>query len=118
LGGVSYTFFTAKQERKGNPRHEHTVPPREEAASNYARFCRKGCPAARSLRQRCLVHKVRNVLDKVPEGVKQEMKQALWSAYDAPNREVAELLAAKFIAHYGDPYPSAVLVSRRTWPLA
>jgi putative transposase len=44
----------------------------------------------RSLRQRCLVHKVRNVLDKVPEGIKQEMKQALGSVYDAPNREVAE----------------------------
>jgi transposase-like protein len=62
----------------------------------------------RSLRQRCLVHKVRNVLDKVPEGIQQEIKQALWSVYDAPNREVAELLAAKFIERYGDRYPSAV----------
>lgn len=62
----------------------------------------------RSLRQRCLVHKVRNVLDKVPEGVKQEMKQALWSVYDAPNREVADLLAARVITRYADAYPSAV----------
>jgi transposase-like protein len=63
---------------------------------------------SRSLRQRCLVHKVRNVLDKVPEGVKQEMKQALWSIYDAPNREVADLLAARFITRYAETYPAAV----------
>jgi transposase-like protein len=62
----------------------------------------------RSLRQRCLVHKVGNVLDKVPDGVKQEMKHALWSVYDAPNREVADLLAAKFITRYAEAYPSAV----------
>jgi putative transposase len=62
----------------------------------------------RSLRQRCLVHKVRNVLDQVPEGVALEIKQALWSVYDAPNREVAELLATKFIERYGVLYPSAV----------
>jgi putative transposase len=62
----------------------------------------------RSLRQRCLVHKVRNVLDKVPEGVAPEIKQALWSVYDAPNRAVADLLAAKFIERYGTLYPSAV----------
>jgi transposase-like protein len=61
-----------------------------------------------SLRQRCLVHKVRNILDKAPESVKQEMKQALWSVYDAPNREVADLLAARFITRYAETYPSAV----------
>jgi transposase-like protein len=61
-----------------------------------------------SLRQRCLAHKVRNVLDKVPESVAQEIKQALWSVYDAPTRPVAEWLAAKFIERYSDLYPSAV----------
>jgi len=61
-----------------------------------------------SLRQRCLVHKVRNVLDKVPQGVKAEIKPALWSVYDAPTREVAEVLAQHFIRRYGELYPSAV----------
>jgi len=61
-----------------------------------------------SLRQRCLVHKVRNVLDRVPAGAKEELKQALWSVYDAPVREVADLLAKNFIQRYGQPYPSAV----------
>jgi putative transposase len=60
------------------------------------------------LRQRCLVHKVRNVLDKVPEGAKSGIKQALWSVYDAPTLAVAKWLAAQFIKHYGDQYPSAV----------
>lgn len=62
----------------------------------------------RSLRQRCLVHKVRNVLDRVPEGAKDEVKQALWCVYDAPVREVADLLAHNFIQRYGAQYPSAV----------
>jgi transposase-like protein len=62
-----------------------------------------------SLRQRCLVHKVRKVLDKVPEGVKSEVKPALWSVYDAPIREVAEVLAQHFIRRYGELYPSAVV---------
>jgi putative transposase len=61
-----------------------------------------------SLRQRCLVHKVRNVLDKVPEGARPEIKQALWSVYDAPTYAVAEWLAAQFIKHYGNQFPSAV----------
>jgi len=61
-----------------------------------------------SLRQRCLVHKVRNVLDRVPAGGKDEVKQALWCVYDAPVREVADLLAANFIQRYGSLYPSAV----------
>jgi transposase-like protein len=61
-----------------------------------------------SLRQRCLVHKVRNVLDRVPEGAKDEIKQALWCVYNAPVREVADLLAHNFIQRYGSRYPSAV----------
>lgn len=61
-----------------------------------------------SLRQRCLVHKVRNVLDRVPARAKDEIKQALWCVYNAPVREVADLLAHNFIQRYGSPYPSAV----------
>jgi len=61
-----------------------------------------------SLRQRCLAHKVRNILDKTPESAQPAIKQALWSVYDAPTRPVAEWLAAQFIEHYGDLYPSAV----------
>jgi putative transposase len=61
-----------------------------------------------SLRQRCLAHKKRNVLDKVPTEAHQEVKKALNAVYDAPNREVADLMAAHFIAQYSALYPSAV----------
>ena len=61
-----------------------------------------------SLRQRCLVHKKRNILDKVPESARQEVKKALNAIYDAPNREVADTLTVDFLDHYGELYPSAV----------
>jgi transposase-like protein len=62
----------------------------------------------RSLRQRCLVHKKRNILDKVPDSARQEVKKTLNAIYDAPNREVADLLAADFVERYGKTYPSAI----------
>jgi putative transposase len=62
----------------------------------------------RSLRQRCLAHKKRNILGKVPDRARQEVKLAVSAAYNAPNRQVADLLAADFITRYGDLYPSAV----------
>jgi transposase-like protein len=62
----------------------------------------------RSLRQRCLAHKKRNVLDKVPDNAQAEVKRALSAIYEASTREVADLLAADFIARYGQLYPSAV----------
>jgi transposase-like protein len=61
-----------------------------------------------SLRQRCLVHKKRNILDKVPDSARQEVKKALNAIYDAPNREVADVMVADFIERYGEVYPSAV----------
>jgi putative transposase len=61
-----------------------------------------------SLRQRCLVHKKRNILDKVPDGARQEVKKALNAIYDAPNREVADTLTVDFLDHYSELYPSAV----------
>lgn len=62
----------------------------------------------RSLRQRCLAHKKRNVLDKVPDSAQAEVQRALSAIYDAASREVADLLAADFIQRYGTLYPSAV----------
>ena len=61
-----------------------------------------------SLRQRCLVHKKRNILDKVPDSARQEVKKALNAIYDAPNREVADVVTTDFIERYGELYPSAV----------
>ncbi len=61
-----------------------------------------------SLRQRCLAHKKRNILDKVPKDAHQEVKKALNVVYNAPNREVADMLMADFITRYSRIYPSAV----------
>jgi transposase-like protein len=62
----------------------------------------------RSLRQRCLAHKKRNILGKVPDMAREQVKLALSAVYNAPNHQVADLLAADFITRYGDLYPSAV----------
>jgi len=62
----------------------------------------------KSLRQRCLAHKKRNVLDKVPDSARQEVKRAVSAVYDAPNREVADLLGSDFVERYSHLHPSAV----------
>jgi putative transposase len=62
----------------------------------------------RSLRQRCLAHKKRNVLDKVPDAARDEVKAALNSIYYADTREIADLFTARFLETYGSRYPSAV----------
>jgi putative transposase len=62
----------------------------------------------KSLRQRCLVHKILNVVDKVPEKDRAEVKALVQSAYNAPNREVAEMIAKDLLDRYSDLYPSAM----------
>jgi transposase-like protein len=62
----------------------------------------------RSLRQRCLAHKKRNILDKLPDHAQAEIKPALNAVYAASSRAVADLLAADFIQRYASLYPSAV----------
>lgn len=61
-----------------------------------------------SLRQRCLAHKIRNVVDKVPENAREEVKAMVHSAYYAPNREVGEMIAKDLLQRYQDLYPSAM----------
>jgi len=61
-----------------------------------------------SLRQRCVMHKTRNILDKVPPSAQLEIKQRLQAIWNAPNRATADLLLQDFIATYEPVYPSAV----------
>ena len=70
---------------------------------------------ARSLRQRCLAHKTRNIIDKVPDHAKAEVKAAVRAAYYAPNREVADMVAADTLRTYQDRYPSAMRSFRDDW---
>lgn len=61
-----------------------------------------------SLRQRCLAHKIRNVVDKVPDNAREEVKAMVHSTYYAPNREVGEMIAKDLLQRYQDLYPSAM----------
>lgn len=59
-------------------------------------------------RQRCLVHKMRNILSKVNKQYQEEIKKALHMIYYAPNREIADLLIKEFVTKYSEIQPSAV----------
>ncbi|MGH9291721.1 MAG: IS256 family transposase [Acidimicrobiales bacterium] len=69
----------------------------------------------RSLRQRCLIHRCRNILAKVPASAQAEVKAAFWKLFDdvtsEPGQgaveEVRRRIAA-FAKHYGTTYPAAV----------
>src|SRR6266581_2071445 len=74
----------------------------------------------RSLRQRCLIHRCRNLLAKVPAEAQQEMRDAYWAIFDTEDLLAAgmspgpDLVAAvqrridAFAAQYGRAFPSAV----------
>jgi putative transposase len=68
-----------------------------------------------SLRQRCLAHKTRNVTDKVPDSVRAEIKNAVRAAYYAPNREVADMIAADVLKTYQRAYPAAMRSFQDDW---
>ena len=69
----------------------------------------------KSLRQRCLFHKTGNVLDKVPDSVRAEVKAMIQAAYYAPSQEVARIMAAKVLEAYRDRYPSAMKCFQDDW---
>ncbi|MGH2689713.1 MAG: IS256 family transposase, partial [Actinomycetota bacterium] len=68
-----------------------------------------------SLRQRCLIHRARNILAKVPAHEQQKVKAEFWAIWDeieaAPGEEavaVATKRAKAFSVKWGTLYPSAV----------
>ena len=72
---------------------------------------------ARSLRQRCLIHRARNLLAKVPTHAQGEVKAAYWQVFDTddvdlePGPQLVALVQARidtFAEHYRPSYPSAV----------
>ncbi len=62
----------------------------------------------RSLRQRCLAHKMRNLQSKVPEDVWPEFKARATACYQAPSAALARLLRGDIAATYAKNLPSAV----------
>ncbi len=70
-----------------------------------------------ALRQRCLVHRARNILAKVPAGMQAEVKDAYWKIFDTsdlttgPGPKLAEIIGARIsemAAKYSATYPSAM----------
>jgi transposase-like protein len=71
----------------------------------------------KALRQRCLVHRCRNLLAKIPSGMQAEIKDAYWAIFDTeelktpPGPKLAEITGARideFAARYQGTYPAAV----------
>lgn len=59
-------------------------------------------------RIRCWVHKMRNVLDKVPEGERAVLKPYLEAVRDAPDYETGKRLAELVLQRFERAYPSAM----------
>src|SRR5213592_776725 len=62
----------------------------------------------RSIRQRCLAHKMRNLQSKVPEDVWPEFRARAAACYQAASPALARLLRDDIVVTYGNDLPSAV----------
>lgn len=62
----------------------------------------------KSFRGRCLAHKMRNLMSKLPEDVKAEFKQAARAAYQAPSPAMARVLRDDLVERHEKRYPTAV----------
>ena len=61
----------------------------------------------KSLRQRCLAHKMRNLEGKVPAEMWRELKGAAYAAYQAGSPKLAAMAREDFVTQYERDYPSA-----------
>lgn len=57
-------------------------------------------------RQRCIAHKLRNIMAKIPKLVKDIIHTELTAIYYAPDRPTADVLAHQFIARHSQAYPA------------
>ena len=62
----------------------------------------------RTRRQRCRVHKIRNIPGKVPLKAYEEVHQKFLAMYHARSREEALRLRAELVGEYRSVYPNAV----------
>jgi transposase-like protein len=71
----------------------------------------------KALRQRCLIHRARNIVAKVPAGMQAEVKDAYWKLFDTedlktgPGPRLVELIdhrITEMAAKYGATYPAAM----------
>src|SRR5207248_2212791 len=71
----------------------------------------------KALRQRCLIHRARNVVAKVPAGMQAEVKDAYWAVFDTEGLtatpgprlvELADNRITEMAARYAPTYPAAM----------
>jgi putative transposase len=77
-----------------------------DGALGFWKAVRQAWPTTRG--QRCWVHKMANVLDKLPKGAQPKAKSALHDIYEAETRAKAEAAFDLFVTTYGAKYPRAV----------
>jgi len=74
-----------------------------------------------ALRQRCLIHRLRNVLAKIPAGMQAEIRHGYWAVFDTadlntePGPRLVELIDARlgaFATRYAATYPAAMKILR------
>src|SRR6266498_3949276 len=72
-----------------------------------------------ALRQRCLIHRLRNILAKIPTGMRAEIKDAYWAVFDTddikipPGPRLVEIIDRRLDAladKYRTSYPAAVKI--------
>jgi transposase-like protein len=61
-----------------------------------------------SRRQRCLVHKLQNISNKLPQNVLEEIMHKIRTVYYQTDKEIAMVYAGKVIKEYASVYPSAI----------
>jgi putative transposase len=66
-------------------------------------------------RQRCWVHKLRNLLDKLPDRVQERAKALVHAAMYAESRKAAEAARAQFWVDFQEKYPKAVRCLEEDW---
>jgi len=66
-------------------------------------------------RQRCWVHKLRNVLDKLPDRVQERAKELLHAAMYAESRRAAEQARAQFEVDFEEKFPKAARSLEEDW---
>jgi putative transposase len=77
-----------------------------DGAPGLMRGVEQGFPS--SLRQRCLAHRMRNLMEKLPEEVRADFKEAAQAAYQAPSPEDARILRDAVVRRFAKKHPSAV----------
>ena len=83
----------------------------EDGALGFWSATREVFPEARE--ERCWVHKIANVLDKLPKSLQPKAKAALHEMMNAPTKAECEKLVTAFVTEHEAKYPKATKETER-----